>query len=64
MILDLDTHHIIDILPDREAESVKKWLAAHPEIEVVSRDRGGAYADGAAEAGSTSDSMRRSMAYV
>jgi transposase len=49
VIIDLDTHQIIDILPDREAESVKKWLAAHPEIEIVSRDRGGAYADGAAQ---------------
>jgi len=49
VIIDLDTHQIIDILPDRETESVRTWLAAHPEIEVVSRDRGGAYADGAAQ---------------
>ena len=49
VIIDLDTHRIIDILADREAESVRKWLAAHPEIEIVSRDRGGAYADGAAQ---------------
>lgn len=36
-------------MPDWEAESVKKWLAAHPNLEIVSRDRGGAYADGAAQ---------------
>lgn len=49
VIVDLDSHCIIDLLSDRETESVKKWLESHPEIEVVSRDRGGAYADGAAQ---------------
>ncbi len=49
VIVDLDSHCIIDLLPDRETESVKKWLESHPEIEVVSRDRGGVYADGAAQ---------------
>jgi transposase len=49
VLIDLDSHTIIDILPDRETASVKTWLESHPEIEVVSRDRGGAYADGAAQ---------------
>lgn len=49
VLIDLDSHRIIDILADRETESVKNWLEAHPEIEVVSRDRGGVYADGAAQ---------------
>jgi hypothetical protein len=49
VILDLESHKILDLLPDREAESVKKWLATRPEIEIVSRDRGGVYADGAAQ---------------
>jgi transposase len=48
IILDLETHTLIDVLPDREAASVKKWLEAHPEVELVSRDRAGAYADGIA----------------
>lgn len=47
VIIDLESHEILDLLPDREAERVHIWLAAHPEIEIVSRDRGGAYADGA-----------------
>jgi hypothetical protein len=37
----------VDLLADREAESVKRWLAAHPEVDVVSRDRGAVYIDGA-----------------
>ncbi len=43
----LETHKIVDLLADREAESVRQWLAAHPEVDVVSRDRGGVYIDGA-----------------
>lgn len=52
VIIDLKTHRILDLLPDREAQSVKQWLLAHPEIEIISRDRGGAYADGAAQGAS------------
>ena len=47
ILVNLETHKIIDLLPDREAESVKQWLAAHPEVDVVSRDRGVVYIDGA-----------------
>jgi transposase len=47
ILVNLETHKIVDLLPDREAESVKRWLAAHPEVDVVSRDRGACYIDGA-----------------
>ena len=47
ILVNLETHTIVDLLPDREAESVKRWLAAHPEVDVVSRDRGGCSIDGA-----------------
>ncbi|MGZ6366890.1 MAG: hypothetical protein ACXWPS_13075 [Ktedonobacteraceae bacterium] len=39
MLVDLERHHVIDLLPDRRGDSVKVWLQGHPEIEVISRDR-------------------------
>lgn len=47
ILVDLEQHQVIDLLPDREAETLKVWLAEHSEIEVISRDRAPAYADGA-----------------
>src|SRR5437764_4137482 len=32
------------IIPDRSEETQQAWLRAHPEVEIVSRDRGGNYA--------------------
>src|SRR2546421_12723228 len=37
------------LVPDREATTVEHWLEKHEEVEMVSRDRGGAYADGATQ---------------
>jgi transposase len=50
ILVDLTTHAIIDLLPDRSAETAAAWMRLHPEIEVVSRDRGEDYA-AAARAG-------------
>lgn len=39
MIGDLCTHRVLDILENREAETIKKWVEDHPEVLLVSRDR-------------------------
>src|SRR5437588_11474739 len=48
IIVDLQTHKMLDVLPGRTAETTAAWMAAHPEIELVSRDRGGDYASATA----------------
>jgi transposase len=47
ILVDLERRGVVDILPERTAESLAAWLAQHPEIEFLSRDRQGLYAEGA-----------------
>jgi transposase len=47
MIVDLERHRVAALLPERDADQVAAWLAAYPDITVVSRDRSATYADAA-----------------
>jgi transposase len=49
ILVDIETHRPIDMLSERSAESFRTWLDAHPGVEIICRDRGGCYAEGAAE---------------
>jgi transposase len=48
VFVDLEKRIVIDVLSERSADATAKWLSHHPDIEVVSRDRCGLYAQGAA----------------
>ncbi len=47
ILVDLERSCVIDLLPDRRAETVAKWLREHSGVEIIARDRGGPYAEGA-----------------
>src|SRR3974390_358280 len=50
IICNLERRRIVTLLPDREPATAQAWLAAHPAIAIVARDRGGGYGEAAAKA--------------
>lgn len=45
----LERRKPVTLLPDRALETSCVWLAAHPSISVVARDRGGGYGEAIAK---------------
>jgi transposase len=47
ILVNLDLHRVVDLLPDRATESFAEWLQQHPEVATIARDRCGLYAEAA-----------------
>ena len=54
ILVDLEHHQPIALLPDRKADTLANWLKAHPGVKILSRDRSKTYrsamSEGAPEA--------------
>ena len=48
IVVDLERRRVVDLLPDRTAETLADWLRRKPGIEIVARDRSTEYARGTA----------------
>jgi len=47
ILVDLERHAVVDLLPDRTSVVLETWLRAHPGVELITRDRSGSYSEGA-----------------
>jgi transposase len=50
IVCDLERRLVVALLPDREMATVEAWLSNHPEVRILSRDRGGGYGEATAKA--------------
>lgn len=50
IVIDLERGTVIDLLPGRDGEALRVWLAANPQVQVITRDRWPAYIQAATTA--------------
>jgi transposase len=48
ILVDLEAHRVVDLLPDRSAPTVAAWLRRHQGVELITRDCSTEYARAAA----------------
>lgn len=48
ILVDLESHRVVDVLPDRSTSTLTAWLRRHPDVEALARDRSTEYARAAA----------------
>src|SRR6266567_906558 len=44
ILVNLESRRVVDLLPDRKADTSAAWMRQYPDLMAVSRDRGGDYA--------------------
>jgi transposase len=49
ILVDLEKRRIVQLLAERSVEMSRAWLCKHPEIDLVSRDRGKIFREGATD---------------
>jgi transposase len=49
LLVDLERRCPVDLLPDRQAETLANWLKEHPGVQIITRDRSWEYARGVTE---------------
>ncbi|MEU9015952.1 ISL3 family transposase, partial [Streptomyces sp. NPDC048479] len=45
VLVDIETRRVVELLPDRSVETVSAWLAGHPGVEVICRDRSASFGE-------------------
>jgi transposase len=46
VVVDHESHRVVDLLPERSSESTARWLLSQPQVQVITRDRSSLYAKG------------------